>query len=208
MRFTYAGTFFDLMSPEYIFEALAIVFNKRPELRNEIEACFLGVFSKENLKLIKKNNISDVIFNPGYVNHLEAIKYMQQSDVLWFTIGKGEGSEMLSPVKLGEYIGARKPILACVPDGAAKLLLKGYDAVKFAEPDEPAQIANMIIEYYDQFKTRTIPAANEEFVQRFDVEKLTHQLVRYFEFLIDINPDFEFRGKKALKHSIETQNWR
>lgn len=204
IRFTYAGTFFDLMSPRYFFEALSIVFKRRPELRREIEACFLGNFSRENLKLIKKNNLSDVIFNPGYVNHNEAIRYMLASDVLWFTIGKGEGEQMLSPVKLTEYIGAKKPILACIPDGAAKILLKGYDAVKICEPDDAESIANMIIEYYEQIKSRTVPVPNKDLIQKFDLEKLTYQLVRYFEFLIDINPDFEFSGKKALKHSISS----
>lgn len=204
MRFTYAGNFFDLMTPKYFLEALAIVFKRRPELRRDIEACFLGLLSRENLKLVKKNNLSDVIYNPGYINHAESIRYMLSSDVLWFTIGKGGGEQMISPVKLSEYIGARKPILACVPDGAAKLMLKGYDAFKTCEPDEPESIADMIIEYYGQFKQRAIPTANETIVQKFDIEKLTYQLVRYFEFLIDINPDFEFRGKKALRHSIGT----
>jgi len=202
MRFTYTGTFFGLMSPKYFFEALAIVFKKRPELRNEIEACFLGILSRENLKLIKKNNLSDVIYNPGFVNHAEAIRYMRASDVLWFTIGKGEGDQMLSPVKISEYIGARKPILACVSDGAAKMMLRGYDAFKVCEPDEPASIADMIIEYYEQFKSRSIPTANEIIAEKFDIDKLTYQLVRYFEFLIDINPDFELRDKNTLKHSI------
>jgi glycosyltransferase involved in cell wall biosynthesis len=204
MRFTYTGSFFDLMTPEYFFEALTIVFKKRPELRGKIEACFLGLFSKDNLRLIKKYNISDVIFNPGYLAHHQCIKYMLSSDVLWFTVGKGSGGEVISPVKLSEYIGTRKPILACVHDGAAKQLLKGYDAVKFAEPDNPRVIAEMIIEYYELYEKRMIPAANEEVVQKFDIDKLTHQLVRYFEFLIDISPQFGIRGKEMVRQSINT----
>ncbi len=202
IRFTYSGTFFGLMSPAYFFEALSIVFRRRPELRNEIEACFLGILSRENLKLVKKYNLSDVIYNPGFVDHSESIRCMRSSDVLWFTIGKGDGDQMISPVKLSEYIGARKPILACVGDGAAKLLLKGYDAFKVCEPDQPESIADMVIEYYEQIKNRSIPAANEIIAEKFDIDKLTHQLVRYFEFLIDINPDFELRDNNALRHSI------
>ncbi len=206
MRFTCAGSFFDITSPAYFLEALSLVFKKRPELRGKIEACFLGIFSKENLKLVKKFNVSDVIFNPGYVSHNECIKYMLSSDVLWFTIGKGEGGEVISPVNLSEYIGARKPILACVPDGAAKQLLKGYDAFKIAEPDNAGQIADMIIEYYDFNEQRMMPSANETAVKKFDVEKLTYQLVRYFEFLIDISPEFGIRGREMVRQSINAGN--
>jgi glycosyltransferase involved in cell wall biosynthesis len=90
-----------------------------------------------------------------------------------------------------EYIGARKPILACVPDGAAKQLLRGYDAVRICEPDEPEQIARLIIEYYDLYEKRMIPHANEEVVGKFDIEVLTAQLVRYFEFLRFIPHEFD-----------------
>jgi glycosyltransferase involved in cell wall biosynthesis len=204
MRFTYTGSFFNSITPEYFFEALSIVFKNRPELRSKIEACFLGLFSRENLKLIKKFNVSDVIFNPGYVSHSECIKYMLSSDVLWFTVGKDTGGELISPVKLSEYIGARKPILACIPDGAAKQLLKGYDAFKIAEPDNPAQIAEMIIEYYQLNEQRMMPSANEEAVNKFDVDKLTYQLVRYFEFLIDISPEFDIRGREMARQSINS----
>jgi len=202
MRFTYAGTFFNLITPRYFLESLSIVFKRRPDLRTQIEACFLGPLSRENLKLIKKFNVSDVIYNPGYVNHDECIKYMLSSDVLWFMVGRGTGDQMLSPMKMSEYMGARKPILACVPDGAAKQLLRGYDAVKICEPDQPEEIANAVIEFHEQFTTRNMPSPNEELVDKFNVDKFTYQLVRYFEFLLDIHPEFEFRGKTVLKRSI------
>jgi len=191
MRFTHSGSFFDLMTPEYFFEALTIVFKKRPELRTKIEACFLGGLTREHLKMIKKYNVSDVIFNPGYVDHNAALKYMLSSDVLWFMVGKGQGEQLVSPVRMIEYIGARKPILACVPDGAAKQLLRGYDAVRICEPDEPEDIAALIIEYYDLSEKRMIPPANEEVVRKFDIETLTAQLVRYFEFLRFIPHEFD-----------------
>ena len=195
MRITHSGSFFDLMTPEYFFKALTIVFSKRPEIRSNFEACFLGGLTKEHLKMINNFNISDVIFNPGYVNHIAAIKYMLKSDILWFMIGKCNGDQVVSPARLSQYIGARKPILACVPDGAAKQLLRNYDAVRICEPDEPAQIAEHILEYYELYEKRMIPSANEEVVQKFNIEKLTAQLVRYFEFLRHIPQEFEVKNE-------------
>jgi len=205
MRLTHSGSLFDLMTPEYFFEALTIVFNKNPSLRTKIETCFLGGLSREHLDMIKKHNLSDVIFNPGYVDHITSLKYLLTSDVLWFMINKADGDQVVSPVRLSEYMGTRKPILACVPDGAAKQLLRGYDAVRICDPDEPEQIANLIIEYYELYEKGFMPSANEEVVKKFDVEQLTAQLVRYFEFLRYIPPEFDIRGKEMIRTSINSQ---
>lgn len=194
MRFTHAGGFFDLMTPEYFLEALPLVFNRRPELRAGIEICFLGELTRDHLQLIQKYNLSDVIFNPGYVDHIASVRYMLASDVLWFMINKGNGDQVLSPVRLSHYFGVRKPILACVPDGAAKQMLKGYEAVRICEPDEPAQIAELIIEYFDLHQRNMLPVPNEENVKKFDVEQLTAQLARYFEFLRHIPHEFDIKS--------------
>lgn len=199
MRFTNVGSFFDLVSPAHFFEAVKIVFEKRPDMRGKIEACFIGGLSKENLKLIQKHNISDAVFNPGYLSHIDAIRYMLASDVLWLTIGKGDGDEVVSPVRLSEYFGARKPILAAVPDGAAKMMLKNYEAVRICEPDEPNEIANIMIEYYDLAEKRMMPAPNEEMIREFNVDNMTYDLVRYFEFLRDIPPEFGIKKRETVK---------
>lgn len=194
MRISSVGNFFDLISPGSFFEALRISFEKRPDIRGKVEFCIVGGLSKENLKLIQKNNIADSIINPGYVDHIDAIKYMLASDVLWFMVGKGTGDEVVSPVRLAEYFGARKPILASVPDGAAKQLLKGYEAVRISEPDEPEEIAKLIIEYYDLYEKRMMPIPEEDTIRKFTIDKLAYQMVRYFEFLRDIPPEFGIRG--------------
>ena len=202
MRFTSVGNFFDLITPKYFFEGLKIAFEKKPEMRGKIEACFIGGISRENLKLIQKNNISDAVVNPGYVDHIESIRYMLASDVLWFMEGKGYGEEVVAHIRITEYFGERKPILACVPDGAAKQLLRGYEAYRVCEPDEPEEIAKLIIEYYDLYTNRMMPIASEEVVSKFNVDKLTYQLVRYFEFLRDIPPEF---GIKKTKPAFENE---
>lgn len=188
MRFTHTGSFYNNDTPKYFLEALEIVFNKRPDLRNKIEACFIGNLTKENINRIKEHNLTSSVYAPGYVNHKEAVKYMLASDVLWFMIGKGQGDELVTPIKLSEYIGAEKPLIACIPDGAAKLMLKHHNAVKICEPDQPGDIAQFIIEYYEMYQKNTLPVPNQELVKQYNVRNVTHQLVRSFEFLIDIAP--------------------
>ena len=84
----------------------------------------------------------------------------------------------------------KKPILACVSDGVAKAALKKYEAVKICEPDDAESIASAIQEYYELFEKNNLPAANEDVVKTYDVNTLTLELVRQFEFLIDVTPQF------------------
>jgi glycosyltransferase involved in cell wall biosynthesis len=196
MRFTYAGYFFDLCSPKKFLEALSVVFKKHAELKRKIEACFLGVLSKEILTLIQKLQLGEAVYNPGYVNHFECIKYLSASDVLWLGINNDDGADIVSTVKLSEYFGARKPILAYIPDGVAKQSLRHYEAVKICEPDNLQQIADLIIEYYDLFRTNRMPLPNDEIIKKYDIKMLANQLAREFEFLLDITTQATVTGRK------------
>jgi len=199
MRFTHAGSFYGSEKPKYFLKGLSLAFKRRPELSSKIEACFLGLLSKEDKKRVIKYNLIESVYAPGYVNHKECVKYLLSSDVLWFTIGKGSGDELITPVKLSEYFGARKPILACITDGVSKQMLRNYNAVKICPPDEPEAIANMIIEYYDLYAKNSMPEPNEEVIKKYDINTLTHELVRYFEFLIDISPETRIIRQKGSK---------
>jgi hypothetical protein len=202
MRFTHAGSFYG-ETPKYFLKGLEIAFKRRPELRKKIEACFIGLLSKEDKKCIIKHNLIEAVYAPGYVNHKEFVKYLLATDVLWFTIGKGSNDELISPLKLSEYFGARKPILACITDGVSKQMLRHYNAVKICPPDEPEAIAGMIIEYYDLYAKNEMPVPNEEVIDKYDINKLTHELVRYFEFLIDISPETRLI-RQGLKHEMSS----
>lgn len=206
MRFTHAGYFFNPATPKYFLEGLAIAIKKKPEIKYRTEACFLGLLSKENLKLIQKLGLHSVVYSPGYVNHLECIKYFIASDVLWLTVGKGKDDDLVSTIKLSEYIGTRKPILASIPDGVIKQSLRFYDAVKFCEPDSPEEIADAILEYYELFTANKLPLPNEDVVQKFNIEKLTTQLIRHFEFLIDITPQTKVKARIVSEEKIVTGN--
>jgi hypothetical protein len=40
------------------------------------------------------------------------------SDILWLMIGRGKNTDTVSSSKVFEYFGTRKPVIACVPEGA------------------------------------------------------------------------------------------
>jgi glycosyltransferase involved in cell wall biosynthesis len=183
MRVTYSGSFLNYYTPKHFLDGLKIATEKNPEMKIGVEACFIGTFPNEYKEYIKRIGLDKTVNVTGYLEHSLCIKYLLESDVLWMMINKTVRSDLHSTGKLYEYFGARKPLLACVPEGVARESLKNHGAVKLTAPDDAEAIALALLEYYELFKKNVMPKPNEELVQAYDRRKLTGQLAEIFESL-------------------------
>ena len=182
---TYCGSFFNLMTPEYFFRGLKLAFDRFPDLKNKIETVLVGIFPDKYLDIIKKLDIEKNVILKGYQNHFETIKQIIKADALWMMIGKSKWSYMISTGKLFEYIGSRKPIIACIPEGTAKEILKHYNCAFVSEPDDQDAIAERIVEVYNKYLNNILPEANGKFVDEFERKKLTGKLAGIFDNLLN-----------------------
>ena len=185
MRITYSGSFYT-RDPKFYFKAIKNFFTKHPDLKDKVEFCFLGLFTKEHLNIAKNLDILDCLNLPGYLNHFECIKYLLASDVLFLLISRGENEDAAMPGKVGEYIGSRKNIIACIPEGVTKKILENYKAIKFVDDENPEKIADTIYEYYLLYEQNQMPAANEDMVLSYDRKKFTSELAKEFNYLLDV----------------------
>ncbi len=180
MRITYAGIFWEDRKPDYFLRALRNLFQEKPELRGRIEACFVGNFRDENVKLVESLGLQDSVQVLGYLPHRECVRQLAGSDVLWMIVG----DEFGSPGKTYEYIGAQKPILGCVPEGFLKTTILEAGGTTVA-PDDVEGIKKAIEEYYGQFKHRLLKGPKKDVVEKYNRVNLTGQLVRIFESLFE-----------------------
>ena len=114
----------------------------------------------------------------------DSITRLITSDVLWMMVGDTKSAETISTSKLFEYFGSKKPVLGCVPDGAAKTALEEYRASFITPPDDIEAIYNMLIKINDLYKRKMLPSPNEEFVEKHNRVILTEQLVKQFQFFL------------------------
>lgn len=184
-QITYSGTFIDKRTPKYFLRAVAKLLKENPEIRHNFEACFVGNFRKENEKIVDKLNLRDVVNIVGYVEHKECIKYLVTSDVLWMMIGEGKGEDMMSTGKLFEYIGAKKPILGCVPEGVAKNTILESKSGFVVDPYDVNGITKILLDLFYRWKGGTLPQPSDDFVNKYNRINLTSDLSRVFELLID-----------------------
>lgn len=179
MRVTYAGVFWEDRVPTYFLHALHALFQERPEWRQRIEALFMGKFRAENVKLVKKLGLSDAVTIVDYLPHRLCVNNLVASDVLWMIVGDDVGS----PGKVYEYIGARKPILGCVPEGFLKQTILEAGGI-VTEPHDVVGIKRALEEFYRRYEAGTLQGPRPDVVAKYDRIKLTAELVKVFEALM------------------------
>ena len=186
MLITYAGLFYEYITPKYFLRAFKKLLIENPSIAENIRLSFVGLLGKENQKLIKELKLEPYITEYGYVDHRENIQKLMMSDVLWIMVGNGKSAETISSGKLYEYFGTRKPIIACLPDGALKVAAAEYKASFITEPDNVEQIKNTILEAYNLFKAGKLPIPDENFVEGFRRDLLTEQLAKQMNKVLKV----------------------
>ncbi|MCF8240034.1 MAG: glycosyltransferase [Melioribacteraceae bacterium] len=184
MRITYSGIFYEDITPKYFLKAFKKISLERPDIAQNIELHFAGLFRKENEKLVRKLNLQDFVVNHGYLDHVQTIKIIKNSDILWMMLPDIKSYDVVSTGKLFEYFGARKPVLACVGEGASKSASLEYGASYIVSPNDIDGIKNIIYKIHSQFKNNELPQPNEDFVLRHDRKYLTELLTKQFQFYL------------------------
>jgi len=181
MRITHAGVFYGDRTPDYFLQALKKLFEDQPALKDRIEACFVGVMQDEYLKLVRSMGLEGNITITGYLDHRQCVEYLLNSDVLWFMVN----NDRQSPGKLYEYLGARKPILACVPQGFVRQTVAEAKGAIITEPTDVNEISRAIKQLYDRFLQKSLPCPDEDVVEKYNRIELTRELSTYFGFLAE-----------------------
>ena len=171
---THSGLFQDNRTPKYFFKALSQFIAENPSATDTIQANFLGLMRPSHEKLIKKYKLEHVVQCFGYMQHSEVVNQLMLSDVLWLMLD----DTVRSPGKLYEYFGARKPILACLPDGAMKKLALETKACIATYPKDVKSIKNAISHFYELWKNNLLPTPDLDYVSSFDRYKLTAILAK------------------------------
>jgi glycosyltransferase involved in cell wall biosynthesis len=193
---TYAGAFYysigseygsesDTMktySPLYFFEALQDFFVRRPEAKRSTRVRFMGVLGQGYDPVIRERGLDTVIERLGYVAYDEHLRVLRNSDVLLLVLSRGEKSRGWIPSKFFQYLGTGNPILAMVPAGEVRDIIRETNAGEFVEPDDVAGASRAIETLYDAWRTEaSARERNAEAVARYERRNLTRALARALE---------------------------
>lgn len=188
LRILYAGTFYYNRNPRAFFSALRKIAETHPAVFKAIDVHFVGSVRDDVDALLKEFDLEGTVTLHGYLSHRETIQHLIDTDVLLLIIGRGKGEDMMSTGKLYEYLGARKPVLACIPEGAAKQVLDKGGAAFVADPDDVDAIAAQIQTLFTLYKNDRLPAPSYDYVAQFERSMLTGRLASLLASALEPGP--------------------
>jgi glycosyltransferase involved in cell wall biosynthesis len=165
-KLTYTGVFYDAQKPDTFLRGVRQFLDRRPDAKVRLE--FAGSLPHDAQSLAARLDLEEIITFHGYLPHSEVVRLQAESDVLWMTIGRRPGSECISTGKLFEYIGAARPVLALVPDGAARDVLSTHGAAFLCDPDDAGEVAQALYELYAQWERGALPVVRTEYRKQYD----------------------------------------
>jgi len=171
---THSGVFQDNRTPYYFLKALSNCVKNSSALRANVEARFIGILRQRHIKLFKKLGLQDVVKNYGYCSHVETVKHLLESDVLWLWML----DTIRSPGKLYEYFGARKPLIVSAPDGIIRRTALETKVAIATEPKDVKAIEKAIMTFFEMWQSRSLPQISEEYSNLYNRKTLTGLLAK------------------------------
>lgn len=179
-RLTYAGAFYgESHTPEKFLEGFRLFLDKIH--RNNIILDFYGDWRDEFDTMVSSRNLEKYVNTHNWVPHKKAFQAMKKSHILVSIIRPYPGDELNVPSKLIDYIAANRPILNIVKeDWEAAHYIKKHGVGLNADPEDPNEIKEKLIELYDQWKNgeQKKYTASEELLNKIDVNYQTERICR------------------------------
>jgi glycosyltransferase involved in cell wall biosynthesis len=130
---------------------------------------------------VKRLDLQDTVNFLGYLPHRDCVKYLSESDLLWFIID----NDYQTPGKLYEYFGTCKPMIASVVEGYTKQLIQECGAAMCVPLKEVAAHEQAILEQFNRFEHKKLERIPNAFSSKFNRLVLTGELAKQFESLMD-----------------------
>ena len=139
----YLGDFYGPRTPQPLIEALSVLNDRHPELATRLRVEVVGQVQRGmlNKELVDRLPSGLLSIRPR-VGYVESLRLMRESDVL-LVVDAPAALSVFLPSKLIDYIGARRPIVAITPPGAAARVAAQAEGW-VASPDDPVACAEAI----------------------------------------------------------------
>lgn len=174
-RLTYAGSIYGDRELAMFLDGLELLLGRRPELRDKLEVEFVGWLNLHNQSVAAQyatpDRLGSMLRFTGFLPHAEALEHMLAADALLQVIADGPNRSGVVGGKLAEYVGLDRQILAVVPEGDARAILRELDWGIAADPT-PQGVAEGI----ERLLATPPPGRRADLAGRYDRVNLTAQL--------------------------------
>lgn len=123
-------------SPIYFLSILDSLLLKYPSYRNKVEVVFVGTKPSWFDDVLSRFDLAEVVSHQGRLTKQEVILFEKEMDALMITSAKRYSKKDYSIAgKTFEYLSIKKPIIACLTEGAQKDILEPSGLALILNPD-------------------------------------------------------------------------
>ncbi|HKP10675.1 MAG TPA: glycosyltransferase, partial [Blastocatellia bacterium] len=200
---TYVGLFYGVkQDPSPFLEALRRAIVSGEVAREDARFNIVGEPDPYVREMAARFGVADITHFTGFVPHAGALAEQVNSSLLLLILHQAQTNAGHIPGKLYEYLGARRPVLALVPDGfeAARLIRESCAGVVVGSQDV-AGIERALVDSYKAYRAGRHESLNNGDLSRFERRAQAGQLAGLLNELA-AQPDAErARLRGALRQS-------
>jgi glycosyltransferase involved in cell wall biosynthesis len=180
LKITYTGSLMGKRTPEHFLAAISLLIEQEKINTSDLLIRFIGHFNEKRIAVIKKFIPRVPIEILDFQPYNKSLQHQVNADLLLLivSVDKSEGGDQQITGKFFEYIGAKKPIFALVPEGPLKDTIEKGCFGYTAPPRDIPMIAEKFKALYDQWKQKGAISINPDPDLRkiFTRKQLTKQL--------------------------------
>ncbi|MBI4723287.1 MAG: glycosyltransferase [Candidatus Stahlbacteria bacterium] len=177
----YTGAFIPPRTPLYFLKAISTLITNGQIKMSDIRVEIIG-FCDEKVKSIANDlNLAEVVSFKPYQTHKYCLERIIATDILWIMMDEMETGA--STGKIGEYLGAGRPILATIPDSPCADIIRKTNIGVVVPPRDINAIADAIYELFLKSKQGVISELPISMVEKYSYVYLTSKLANIFSRL-------------------------
>jgi glycosyltransferase involved in cell wall biosynthesis len=180
---TYTGSLYGKRNPLVLLEALRSLLSEKPRLRNKILLRFVGRADSSYLDAF--SDLGGAVETVPYVPHRESLQFLMDSSALLLIIDDAPASRSIATGKLYEYAGARKPILALAPEGAAADVVRSLDEGVVVPPGDLNAVRKALETLVERWEKHGLSVhSGDGRTDQYERKHLTGRLAEWFDGLV------------------------
>jgi len=180
---TYLGSIYNAHPIKDFLLALKKCQEEDANLSSKLKIRIVGLVDDVNKNYINEIGLNALIEIIPWQPHKESLKYLFEGDVLLLLLAYGKGSDMFYTGKIFEYLMAKKPILALIPEGILSNLIKELNVGFVISPEDVNIIYRFIIDLINN-KINLNINFNEDRIKQFERKELTKKLADIFQEIV------------------------
>jgi len=120
-----------------LLRALEIWSEKHPTEARSVRLLLAGPLTSADKRAIEQSKVRDLVRVEGLVPHKQSVDLLRSADALFLPMQRLErGESFIVPGKTYEYMAAGPPILAAVPEGDTRDLLRRNSEAQIVDPGD------------------------------------------------------------------------